>query len=267
MKHNIILTLIIASLFAITFAGCKNKDDNSFNIFTIEDDIELGKQLSDEIAADPQTYPLLSKTQYPDAYTHLERIKNELLNAGNVFYKSAFEWEINIIENDTVLNAFSAPGGYIYVYTGIIKYLDSEDQFAGVLAHEIAHADRRHTTDQMTKTYGIQLMLDLVIGKKQELLSQIAQGLLSLKYSRNDETEADTYSVTYLCPTDYNAAGSAGFFQKIDSSGAPQTPTFLSTHPNPENRITSIYEQKQSQSCTGVETYVSRYQDFKNTLP
>ena len=54
-----------------------------------------------------------------------------------------------------MLNAFCTPGGYIYVYTGLIKYLDNEAQLAGVLGHEIAHADLRHVTDQLTEQYGV----------------------------------------------------------------------------------------------------------------
>ena len=67
--------------------------------------------------------------------------------------------DLRIIHDDSTLNAFCTPGGYIYIYTGILKFLDSEDEFAGVLGHEIAHADLRHSTRQMTKQYGVQILL------------------------------------------------------------------------------------------------------------
>ena len=123
-----------------------------------------------------------------------------------------------IIHDDSTLNAFCTPGGYIYVFTGLIHYLDSEDQLAGVMGHEIAHADRRHSTDQMTKQYGISLLLS-AIGGDESAIAQVASGLLLLKYGRGAESEADEFSVRYLCPTEYNAAGGAGFFEKIEAAG------------------------------------------------
>ena len=110
---------------------------------------------------------------------------------------------VKIIHDDDVLNAFCAPGGFICVYTGIIKFLESEDQFAGVMAHEIAHADRRHVTNALTKQYGLSVMLNVVLGSDPSTLKDIAGGLISLTFSRSNETDADNHSVKYLCPTGY----------------------------------------------------------------
>ncbi len=259
--------LVLFFSFAILFScnGCK---DQGFNIFSIEDDKQLGLQLQDEISANPGDYPVLSESQYSAAYAHLYRIRDSILNSGNVVHKDDFEWDLQIIQDDSVLNAFCAPGGYIYVYTGLIKFLDSEDQLAGVLAHEIAHADKRHSTEQLTKSYSISLLLQVVLGENAQLLSEIAQGLVSLKFSRSDESEADEYSVKYLCPTEYNAAGAAGFFDKlIQMEQAGATPQFLSTHPNPDNRVADMNVHKTDFGCTGTETFDTRYQQLKNSLP
>lgn len=264
MKITIFFSLLLT--FAISFSAC-NKDennDNTINIFSIEDDIALGQQLEAEIASMPNEYPILDESQFPQAYAHLHRIRDSILNSGNVKYKDEFEWNTYIIQDDSVLNAFAAPGGYIYVYTGLIKFLDNEHELAGVLAHEIAHADRRHSTDQLTKAYGIQLLLDVLLGENQGTLSQIAAGLASLSFSRNDESEADEYSVIYLCPSEYQADGAAAFFEKIGSSSVPE---FLSTHPDPGNRVMEIRSKSQDLSCAGIGIFNQRYTDFKNSLP
>lgn len=259
----LVLFFSVAILFSCN--GCK---DQGFNIFSIEDDKQLGLQLHDEIAASPGDYPILNETQYSAAYAHLYRIRDSILNSGNVEHKDDFDWDLQIIRDDSVLNAFCAPGGYIYVYTGLIKFLDSEDQLAGVLGHEIAHADRRHSTEQLTKSYSISLLLQVVLGENAQLLSEIAQGLVSLKFSRSDESEADEYSVKYLCPTEYNAAGAAGFFDRlIQMEQAGGTPQFLSTHPNPDNRVADMNTHKTDFGCTGTETFNVRYQQLKNSLP
>jgi len=136
------------------------------------------------------------------------------LNSNGIIYRDEFTWQTKIIHDDTTLNAFAGPGGYIYVYTGLIKFLESEDHFAGVLAHEIAHADRRHVTDQLTTVYGLSFLLDILLGEENPgTVAQIAAGLASLSFSRSKEKEADEYSVIYLCETEWKSNGAGGFFQ------------------------------------------------------
>lgn len=260
-------TYILSLAMVLLAVGCKNKDDKSFNIFTIADDKNLGLQVKNEIASDPVNYPILSETQYPQAYAYLRGLRDEILNTGTVFYKDEFAWEIYIIEDDNTLNAFCAPGGYIYVYTGLIKFLDTEDELAGVLGHEMAHADLRHSTDQLTKQYGLGTLISIVLGDNQNQLTDIAQGLVTLAFSRSDETQADKFSVKYLCPTDLNAAGAAGFFEKLNAIGGSSPPAFLSTHPNPDNRVAKITAEKGELGCTGTATNDAAYAAFIASLP
>lgn len=261
--------LLLSSFTALLLLGaCKKGDDNSINFFSIEDDKNFGAQLDSTILASPGEYKVLSPSQYPDAYAYMEAMKNKILNSGEVKYKDEFDWELKIIQDDNTLNAFATPGGYIYVYTGLMKYLDSEHELAGVVGHEIAHADRRHSTDQMTKQYGIGLLLSIVSGNDPGLLANIATNLLTLKFSRSDESEADEYSVIYMCPTDYKADGAAGFFQKLlDEEQSGGTPEFLSTHPSPDKRVEQIQEKRVDLGCTGTGEYDAEYQAFLNTLP
>ncbi len=271
MKKIQSLILVIIASSVVYFSGCK-KDDNGgggINIFTVDDDIELGLQLHDEIASDPANYPLLSESQYPGAYQTIERVRDSILNTGLVAYDDVFTWDVNIIKNDTVLNAFCTPGGYIYFYTGLIKFLDNEAEFAGVMGHEMSHAARRHSTQQMTKAYGLQVLVSLVLGQNPSMLAEIAAdlaaGLTALAFSRDDEYEADEYSVKYLYPTAYDARGVAGFFEKME--GEPQPPEFLSTHPNPGNRVEAIYQVWQDLGGKEGEVFAERYTQFKNSLP
>ncbi len=254
---------------ALFSTGCKKKDDRPAEpiFFSVQDDINLGQQLKAEIAANPAEYPLLDEQQYAEAYAIMDTIVRKILNSGKLKYRNEFAWEFKIIHNDSILNAFCAPGGYIYVYTGLIKYLDSEDDLAGVLGHEIAHADLRHTSRQMEKVYGLSLLLEIVAGKNSQMLKNIALQLASLSFSRSMESEADEFSVIYLCPTDYPADGAANFFQKIEQAGGVSVPEFLSTHPSPDKRIENIRGKKTELGCTGANTYVSRYQRLINALP
>jgi predicted Zn-dependent protease len=262
MKKSIFKLALVMGAF-LFIGACQNRDnDEEFNIFSIQQDIALGQQLVGYLESDTSDMDVLEPSAYPEAYSHINRITNKILNSGEVFYKDKFEWRVRIIRDDETLNAFCAPGGYIYVYTGIIKYLDDEYSLAGVMGHEIAHADRRHSTTSMTRQYGISILL-AAIGGSESALGQIAGGLLLLKYSRTHETEADEKSVDYLCPTTYKADGAAQFFRKIGTSSVPE---FLSTHPSPENRVENIEERAESKNCKGMDTD-GEYAKFKASLP
>lgn len=261
--------ILLVSIPAILFIQGCGEDDNGINIFTIEDDMTLGAQMQQEIQSNPAEYPLLNPVQYPGAYQHIERVRDSILSTGLVNYDNLFEWDVHIIRDDTILNAFCTPGGYIYFYTGLIKFLDNEAEFAGVMGHEMAHAAERHSTEQMTEAYGLQLLISIVLGQNPNALAEIAAdlaaGVAYLAFSRNDEYESDELSVKYLYETSYDARGVAGFFEKIE--GSPQPPEFLSTHPNPGNRIEKINEIWTGLGGKVGETYPQRYQAFKNTLP
>jgi beta-barrel assembly-enhancing protease len=217
------------------------------NIFTIEDDIQLGMDLRDQIQASPEEFPTLSPDEFPEAYAYVHAIRDRLLASDDIRYRDEFPWELRIIDDDETLNAFAAPGGYMWVYTGLIRFLDQEDHLAGIIGHEIAHADLRHSTQQLTQRYGVATLISLVLGQDPGLLAEIAAGLVSLSFSRSDETQADAFSVRYLCDTDYAADGTAEFFRRLESAPVPE---FLSTHPSPDNRVDAIESFAVEQGCS-----------------
>lgn len=235
------------------------------NLFSIQDDKNLGLQVSKEIEGDRNQFPLLPERGNEEVYRYIRNITNNILNSGKVQHKDDFNWSVKIIDDPETLNAFATPGGYIYVYTGLIKFLDTEDQLAGVMGHEIAHADRRHSTRQMTSSYGVQTLLSVATGNANPgAVQQVLAGLTSLKFSRNHETEADSYSVTYLCNTKYDSAGAAGFFKKISGSKAP--PEFLSTHPNSAGRVENIEKKAAAMTCKPSSTNVSEHNRIKQLI-
>lgn len=243
-------TLRLLTISGLLGAGVfLNSGCGKVNIFTVQNDKELGLQTKAQIEADPAQFPILNRTTNVPAYNYIYAMRDDILNSGTVRYRNEFDWEIYIIRDDNTVNAFCTPGGYIYVYTGLIKYLDNKSSLAGVLGHEMAHADRRHSTNQLTKRYGVQTLLDVVLGKDQNMLTQIGAELISLSFSRSDERDADTYSVNYLCPTKYRADGAADFFTKLNNQGGSGTPAFLSTHPNPENRVQNIQSHATESNC------------------
>lgn len=263
---NLYRILFSGLILVVGLAACDvKKASQSINFFSVEDEIALGKQVTKEIESDTRQFPILPEAGNEEVYQYIRGLTQKILNTGKVAYRNEFAWQVKIIDDDKTLNAFCTPGGFIYVYTGLIKFLDSEDQLIGVMGHEIAHAALRHSTRNLTKVYGIQVLYSIITGKAEPgMLEQIAIGLVALKFSRDHETEADESSVNYLCSTPYNAAGAAGFFKKMQ--GQPSPPAFLSTHPDPGNRVEKMEQRKTELGCKGTTTNQSAYQAIKAKL-
>lgn len=266
------LRKFIGGMFiALILGGALACDENdNFVIFSIDNDIELGQKVQAQIARDPG-FVLLPPDQYPAAYDYLYGMRDAILNSGEIAYKDEFAWEISIVKDDNVKNAFAVPGGYLYVYTGLIKFLDHADDLAGVLAHEMAHVDERHTVRNLQKVYGVNILLSIALGEDpsaiEEIAAQIAGTLAGLSFSREFEREADSNSVIYLSHTMYACNGAAYFFQKMERQGqGGQPPEFLSTHPSPENRIEDINAQASQIGCSTSISGSSDYNALKTSL-
>lgn len=269
-KNQPILVVAMLLSFGVVFWQCKAIVGALMP--APSEDAKLGAQVAAEIESQPSKYPILPERGNEEVYRYVRGITSKILNSGTVTHKKEFPWSVKIINDNKTLNAFCTPGGYIYVYTGLIKYLDSEDQLAGVMGHEIAHADNRHSMQQLVKSYGVQALLGIGTavatkgrgGQTAETIAQVTGAVVGLSFSREHETDADNSSVKYLCGTEYNAAGAAGFFEKIGNSGSP--PEFLSTHPNPGNRVQNIKQKAQEANCRGNSRNQSQYQRIKGLL-
>lgn len=234
----------------------------------IDIDKSLGEQSQLQINASPDVFKILGQAEYHETYKGLNNIRDKIVSSGKLDHKKDFPWELKIIEDDSVLNAFCLPGGYIYVYTGLIKYLDTEDALAGVIGHEMAHADLRHGTKQMLENSGLSLITRLIFGVDNSTLVGIGQNLISLSFSRDDESAADMKSVEMLYETDYDARGVSRFFEKIQLDKKDQgVIEFVSTHPSPENRVENISEKWKQLGAKKGKTFKIEYSALKNTLP
>jgi predicted Zn-dependent protease len=156
-----------------------------------------------------------------------------------------WRWEINLLGSDQV-NAFCMPGGKIAFYNGILSKLQLNDQeVAAIMGHEVAHALREHARERIAKTTATQIGASalsalLGLGDVGGSLVQMGGQLLTLRFSREDETEADLVGLDLSARAGYNPAAGVTLWQKMmrASGGAP--PQFLSTHPAGETRIREI---------------------------
>ncbi len=259
--------IIFVLFFSLSFWSC---GDDGVLLFSVEDDIMMGKEFDQQIESDPE-FDILPESQYPEAYSYLNSMRDAILNSGQVKYVDEFAWEMHIIDDPETLNAFATPGGYIYIYTGLINYLDDASSLAGVMGHEIAHSDQRHSSKQLQKNVGVAVVLGILLGDDLQAIQNLTANLLALSFSRGDETDADNQSVEYLCETNFLADGASFFFEKIEAEGGSNPPAFLSTHPNPDDRVENIREMSDMRECgteiadPSIENMT--YAEFRALLP
>lgn len=263
--------LFIALLLSLSSLGCASLG-RSMNFFSLEDDVLLGQQADAQLKADSR-YKFLapSDRNYQAIMDYVNRIKDKLLAANDIPHEDRFNYQVQVI-NDDVINAFATAGGYVYVYTGIMKFLDNEAQLAGVLAHELAHVAHRHGSNQMALRGVTHAILAESLKNKSQVvqaLAGIGYELAMLSYSREDENQADESGALWMSKTDYNPYESQAFFKKIrDLKNAPNPPEFLSTHPNPENRIANIERVLRGMNAKNEgNLYEREYREFKRLLP
>jgi beta-barrel assembly-enhancing protease len=208
---------------------------------TLEEEKKYGQEIYFEIAN--------STTINNDPYIsiYLQNIKNNLENAINL----PFPIVLTIIDSNT-LDAFATPGGYVYLTTGLIGMCDKEEELAGVLAHEFAHIAKRHIAKRLEKEkyINIGMLATLIAGilipdpkaKESILATGSASAMaLSLKYSREDEEEADRIGASIADKAGYGGLGTVEFLKKLRSGGGDKVlPQYLLTHPYHEERIVKI---------------------------
>ncbi len=165
-----------------------------------------------------------------------------------ISHRSNIEYNFRIVDSE-ILNAFAVPGGYVYFTRGIMAHFNNEAEFAGVLGHEIGHIAARHTVEQQRNSILGQAVViaGVVLAPDLAGLAEPASqglGLMMLKFGRDAERESDRLGVEYSSKIGYDAHQMAGFFKTLERKGAEsgkgELPNFLSTHPNPGDRLVTV---------------------------
>ncbi len=202
-------------------------------------EIQLGLSYDPQVVA---TFGL-----YPDSKLQ-NFIQTKVNEIGKISHRPNLEYHAKVVDSP-VVNAFAVPGGYIYLTRGILAQLNNEAELEGVMAHELGHIAARHTVSQQSKQQLGQLLLigGMIASEKFAQYAQYAlQGmqLLFLKFSRDDERQADDLGVEYSSKLGYDAHKMADFFKVLQKMSHSESeggiPTFLSTHPDPGDRYNDV---------------------------
>jgi len=234
-------------LFAgIAASGCAvNPATGSNQLMLVSEaqEIQMGQQYDSQVVATIGLYP------DPAWQSYIQQLGARLAATSE---RPNLPWTFRVV-NDPAINAFALPGGFVYVTRGILPYFNSEAQLAGVVGHEIGHVTARHTAAEMSKQQLIGL--GLAVGSMAN--SQVAKyagaanqalGILYLKFSRDNESQADQLGLRYMSRANYDPREMAAIFVMLDREGKSGTsgarvPEWLETHPTPVHRLDAINQQ------------------------
>jgi predicted Zn-dependent protease len=217
-----------------------------------------------EIALGKESHPSIVATMGLYEDKKLQAFMNEKgKSMAKVSHRPDLPYQFYIVDSP-VVNAFAVPGGYVYFTRGILAHFNNEAEFAGVLGHEIGHITAKHAArsqkSQLLSTIALlggAVLAPEVVGQNIEALQQ-GLGLLSLKYSRDHESESDKLGVDYSSKIGYDAREMADFFgtlKRLSEKSGQAIPEFMSTHPDPGNRFTRVHEMAKDYQAKNPASY------------
>jgi predicted Zn-dependent protease len=265
--------LFLLTALMMTISGCVTNPvtgNKEFSLLTPAQEKELGAQGDQEIVATYGVYDDAALADYVNQMGQKVAANSDAPDYGYTFR----------VLDSPIINAFALPGGYVYVTRGLLAYLEDDAQLAMVLGHEIGHVTARHAAKQYTNSQLANLGVGLgavLFEDVRPFLGAIQTGLqlLFLKYSRDDERQADELGVEYATRSGYQASEGAKFFETLNRMQGQQEggalPTWQSTHPDPAEREQTIltraeywHEQLPSVALGGVdpESYIPRLENI-----
>jgi predicted Zn-dependent protease len=247
ISFNAVMHLTRIAIIALLIIGICMRSGSEAYLFpsshaylTTKEEEELGKKLMLYVKKH------LVLIEDPSIVSYVNRIGEHIVAQ---LPSSPFDFHFYIVKED-VYNAFAAPAGYVFINSGLLAAMDSEEELAGILGHEIAHVLCRHISKQIERSQKIGLatlagvLTGIFLGGSAAAAistSSIAAGQsLSLKYSREHETEADQVGLKYLTKAGYGGAGLLKALQKIRAKrwfGPEDIPSYVTTHPAIETRM------------------------------
>lgn len=210
------------------------------------EEVQLGLQTRGQLA---QQFGGL----YPDASVQdsVQQMGQRIVQQ-SVVSQSEYPFEFHVLQDSETVNAFALPGGQVFITNGLLQRLNSQSQLAGILGHEIGHVVARHGAEHLAKrelgstlvtAVGIATTDEQGRGRQTAAIARVANEMIALQYGREAELESDRLGVQFMAEAGYDPRGMIEVMEILGSAqSSSPSPEFLSTHPNPENRIQRLEE-------------------------
>lgn len=249
---NLFLTLI----FVTTITSCATvRRELGYALISDQTEIDLGTKLSAQIEAKEKLHPD-SRLQ-----TYIQRVAAPLVNQAQQD-RPNIRYRIKVLDDPAQINAFAVPGGFLYVYSGLLLIAEDEAELAGVLAHEIGHIVGRHSANQLAAQFGLEFLAGIALGADPYQLGQMASQLSGARFSRDDERQADQYGVKYTIAAAYEPQGLMRFFaklKKLEVRRRSDLEKLFASHPPTDERIRHIEKLIEKYGAEGGQRHQERF--------
>jgi predicted Zn-dependent protease len=255
---------LLAALGAMATAGCAPA-------LSSREERELGREEAEEVE---RTVGLVRDTALVE---YVRQIANRMVQAGE---RGDVTWQFNVAD-DSEANAFALPGGWVYVTRGLLSLVNSEDELAGVLGHEMAHVLERHAVRRVGAATPLAVLFGVpagILGTVSPTLGgivggagRLAAGLALAPYSREQEHEADRLGIALAARAGWDPTGLAGFLQTLENDEKlagrdPDRPRFFSTHPSTPRRVENVRAEARSLTRAPAKPIAGSRVDFLRRL-
>jgi predicted Zn-dependent protease len=267
------LMLISVVMTLIAVSGCVTNPvtgKEQLMLISPTQDVEIGKKYAPEIEKQ-----LGGKIESPVITQYVNSIGQKV---ARVSHDKDLKFTY-IAVNDDSMNALALPGGYIFITRGMLEKLENESQLAGILAHETLHVTARHSAAAMSQQIGMGILMTAAMTQTSSQgaanAANLTTQLIGLKYSRENEKEADRYGMDYMVKAGYSPNGMVETMQILAEESRQRPVEFFSTHPNPENRVGLLkrhigkrgYDYNYQGLKVGPKQYKENILDILETIP
>lgn len=266
MYRTSVRVLVLSCAVAVAACGVHTTEGMAKALVSDDQENQLGQQVKQELDKQGTKY-----IQDPEIVNYVQGVARKIFVSADKD-RPGVKWQVHVIDDPKQVNAFATPGGYLYVYSGLLMAADNEAELAGVWGHESGHVVARHSARQMVDAMGLETVLGIALGNNPNQLEQLAGTLAAkgalLSYSRQDETEADEYGARYAAQAGYDPHGIIQFFEKLKTmeGNVPSIAKYLSDHPLTADRITHLKEYIQEKHLSGTVLGAERLQPVKQKL-
>ena len=199
-------------------------------LISTKEEIELGRRVANDLE---RQYGLVGDVALQD---RVARIGARIAAASE---RQDIQYSFKVL-NSKEVNALALPGGYVYLFKGLVDYMPSDDELAGIIGHEVGHISKRHTVRQIEKSLGVSILFGLVFGDRGVFLQNLVANAIMAGYSRADEREADQLGYYHTTKAGYNPYSMLMGLQKLNDLERKGNYGLFSTHPEPEARVSLV---------------------------
>lgn len=271
MKKNCLdsLSIFVFLIIISLLSSCRPDPNNDVVVgeakeeFGVEDQKNIGAFIDQVINNPDNGFEVLEETKFQEMYTHLNTMIQQITNTAVVQRREDFNWKVTVLKDDDEVNAFILPGGHLYIYSGLLKFLQGEHELVGVIAHEVAYADSDALIELLQIEFGSKKLSKILSNDDAEVIAlDIANEMRGVTFGNQDVLDADMFCADIVCEFVWDGQGLLSVLKRGGEDVDREVINWLETRPTDDNRIKQLTNRVDSHlnGCgTPDSTFNKRY--------